>query len=80
MSPEEHPVLLTEPPNNSIKNKEKLIQVMFETFNVPKLYVATQGVLELYAAGRYTGTVLSSGEGCSHVVPIYEGFAINNAI
>jgi len=41
VSPEEHPVLLTEPPNNSIKNKEKLMQVMFESFNVPALYVAT---------------------------------------
>ena len=53
---------------------------MFESFNVPALYVATQGVLELYAAGRYTGTGLSCGEGCSFSVPIYEGFSIPSAV
>lgn len=28
---------------------------MFETFNVPAMYVAIQAVLSLYASGRTTG-------------------------
>lgn len=53
---------------------------MFETFNVPCLYVSMQGVCALYASGRTTGVVLDSGDGVSHTVPIYEGFAIPHAI
>lgn len=31
------------------------LQIMFETFNVPAMYVAIQAVLSLYASGRTTG-------------------------
>jgi len=53
---------------------------MFETFNAPAFYVAIQAVLSLYASGRTTGIVLDSGDGVSHVVPIYEGFTLSHAI
>ena len=46
---------------------------MFETFNVPAIYVSIQAVLSLYGSGRTTGVVFDSGDGVSHVVPIYEG-------
>ncbi len=55
-------------------------ETFFETFNVPALYVQVQAILSLYASGRTTGVVLDSGDGVSHAVPVYEGFAINHAI
>ena len=55
VSIEERPVLLTEPPLNPKFNKEKMVEIMFEAFEIPATYVAVQAVLSLYASGRTTG-------------------------
>ncbi|CAM9091382.1 unnamed protein product [Heterosigma akashiwo] len=77
---EEHPVLLTEAPLNPHSHSEKAAEVFFETFNAPALFCAPQAVLSLYASGRTTGVVLDAGDGVTHAVPVYEGFALPHAV
>jgi len=86
--PEDHYFLLTEPPLNPPENREFTAEVMFETFNVPGLYIAVQAVLALAASWTskqvtqktLTGTVIDSGDGVTHVIPVAEGYVIGSSI
>ena len=86
--PEQHHVLLTEPPLNPPENREYTAEIFFESFNVPGLYIAVQAVLALAASWiqnkeknySLTGTVIDSGDGVTHVIPVAEGYVIGSAI
>lgn len=79
VDPQEHPAMITEPPMNSKFAREKCSEIYFENFNVPSFYIGCQAVLALFALGNTKGIVFDSGEGCTHVVPIYEGYALPHA-
>ncbi|KAI7866359.1 actin, cytoplasmic 2-like protein [Spinellus fusiger] len=80
VAPEEHNVLLTEPPKNPLRNRERMSECMFETFDVPSVYLSMQAVLSLYASGRTTGLVLDSGDNTSYAVSIFEGYPIQSSV
>ncbi|XP_074603779.1 actin-related protein 3B-like isoform X2 [Brevipalpus obovatus] len=82
--PEDHCFLLTEPPLNPPENREYTAEIMFESFNVPGLYIAVQAVLALVASWTeeksLTGIVLDSGDGVTHVIPVADGYVIGSCI
>lgn len=74
IDPREHKIMLTEAANNPKKNRKMLVEAMFEKFNFAGVQVSVQAVLTLYAQGLLTGVVVDSGDGVTHVVPVYEGY------
>mmetsp|Transcript_46677 Transcript_46677/g.108783 ORF Transcript_46677/g.108783 Transcript_46677/m.108783 type:complete len:402 (-) Transcript_46677:128-1333(-) len=78
--PTQHPVLLTEPPYNPKQNREKMVEIFFESFQVPCLNVSISGVLALQGQGRTTGLVLDSGEGVTYTLPVFDGYALPHCI
>jgi len=72
--------MLTEPPMNPKSNREQLVETMFEHYGFKGVYVAVQAVLTLYAQGLFTGVVVDSGDGVTHIVPVYEGYVIPHLI
>mmetsp|Transcript_58162 Transcript_58162/g.138448 ORF Transcript_58162/g.138448 Transcript_58162/m.138448 type:complete len:393 (+) Transcript_58162:55-1233(+) len=80
VDPSQHALLLTEPPFNPKPNREKMVEIMFETFGVPSMNISIQGVLALQGQGRTTGLVLDSGEGVTYTLPIFDGFALPHCI
>jgi len=80
VAPEEHVVLLSEAPNNPKANREKMTQILFETFNVPAMQIFPAPALDLYCSGRTTGLVISIGAATIHAVPVYEGYVLPHAM
>lgn len=79
VAPENHPVLITEPPLNPKSNRETITNIMFENLKVPGMYIAIPAVLSLYASGRTTGIGVDSGDGVSCTIPIVEGYSVPDA-
>lgn len=80
LDPRQHPVLLTEVPLNPKNNRERLTQVIFESFSVPAMYLAQQAVLTLYSSGRTTGVVADCGSEVCQAVPVCEGQTLPHAV
>ncbi|XP_060619767.2 actin-like protein 7A [Anolis sagrei] len=76
--PEEHAVLISDPPLSPTTNREKYAEMLFETFNTPAMHIAYQSRLSMYSYGKTSGLVVESGHGVSYVVPIYEGYTLPN--
>jgi len=77
--PEEISILITESPLNPKKNRSKMAEILFETFNVEKIHIANTSMLGLYSYGKTSGLVLDSGFGLTTSVPVYQGYPLPHA-
>ncbi|CAE6434401.1 unnamed protein product [Rhizoctonia solani] len=78
--PAEHPVLMTEPAWNTQANRERMAEILFEEFQVPAFYIANNGVLSAFAAGKGTALVIDIGKSVASVVPVSDGFVLRKGI
>jgi actin-related protein len=79
--PHHQPLLLTEAIMNPKAAREKMVQIMFETFSVPALYTCSRPVLRLLASRRSTGVVVHCGDGADgSIVPIVDGQVLPHAM
>lgn len=72
IDPSEHKVLLTEPPLNPVENKKRMLENMFEKYGFAAAKVEIQAMLVLYAQGLINGVVVDSGDGVTHIVPVWD--------
>jgi len=75
----DHPIMITENVLSPKHHRERMMEIMMETFEIPAYYSTQQGVMTLYSAGRVSGIVLDSGDTLSQIVPVYEGYGIKHA-
>jgi actin-related protein 2 len=80
INPKDHKIMLTEAPLNPKENRKKTIQNMFEKYGFAGAHMSIQAMLVLYAQGLLTGVVVDSGDGVTHVVPVFEGFVPQHLI
>lgn len=78
--PEDHSVMMSETPLTSLVNREKMMEMMFETFKVPGFHLVSQNRLGLYSTCRTTGIVVSIGHNNSYIMPFCEAHSINYAV
>ena len=80
VDPMDHPLLIADSPVNTVEGREKIMEILFESFGVPALYFSVQGVMAMQSSGIVSGTVLDSGKELTYALPIYEGKPIRNAL
>ncbi|XP_045696839.1 actin-like protein 7A [Phyllostomus hastatus] len=76
IAPEEHAVLVSDPPLSPHSNREKYAEMLFETFRMPAMHIAYQSRLSMYSYGKTSGLIVEVGHGVSYVVPIFEGYPL----
>ncbi|KAI0561297.1 Actin-related protein [Gracilaria domingensis] len=69
----ENALLCAEPNHNGRKSRERIVELIFEKFEVPALYLARAAVLSAYANGKTTGLVLDIGHSGTSAVPVEDG-------
>lgn len=76
LNPSEHPLLSTEPAWATPASREKMAELVFEQEGCPAWYVACQGVLSAFAAGKGTALVVDVGHDLVSITPVYEGYVL----
>ncbi|KAM9960763.1 hypothetical protein ACTFIW_009913 [Dictyostelium discoideum] len=80
ISCDQYPILITDSPFNSKINRERMTQLLFETYNSKLASVTNRASLSLIGSGKESAIIAHCGFGESYSVPIYQGKIITKAM
>jgi actin beta/gamma 1 len=76
----DQPLLLADAPLTPRRMKEKMAELLFESFQVPSMSIIAQAMLVMYGYGRLDGVLVDSGHAMSHIMPMHQGFVVPHAV
>jgi actin-like protein 6A len=78
--PHEWPVLSAESSWSTYAQREKHMELMFETFQSPAMYIAKAGALSAFSAGRPTALICECSHSGSSATPVVEGRVLSRSV
>ena len=75
----ERTVIVTEPQYASDRDRARLAEIMFETYNVPALYMKSQSLLSMYSYNATTGIIVDIGDRLD-IIPLDSGYVIEKGV
>jgi len=79
VEPSQTPILISDQ-NSQNDHKEKIIEIVFESFGSPAFFTVKRGILSLLESGRKTGFVFSSGAEATELVPVCDGYVLQRGM
>ncbi|TPP42106.1 Actin family protein [Leishmania donovani] len=80
VTPDASPFLFLEPADQSRLARERLCELLFESFNIPLAGLLTNTAATLYSSGRTRGLALDSGAGRTCVAAVEEGYTLAHSV
>lgn len=77
VSPKELGCCLAIKNNPTIKEVEKMTQILFEEMDVAVIRMENEARLQIMSTGNITGLVIDAGHAGTVVTPVYEGYALS---
>lgn len=72
----EHPLLMTEQLWNTDSNRQKAMEIAFETLDVPAFYIVKRPACSIFASGKANGLVINVGAAVSTATPVVDGLVL----
>ena len=77
---DDSPLLMTEPGWNSVKAREKYIEIAMEEWGTPAFYLQKTGVLAAFASGKASGIIIDVGASHTSVTPVLDGMVLKKGV
>ncbi|CAL6412816.1 unnamed protein product [Bathycoccus prasinos] len=76
----EHPILLSEPVLTPEANREKIVELLFEKYKLPAVFLGKNPVLSCFASGKATGLSVDVGGRAATTCAVHEGYALVKSV
>ncbi|KAF2737946.1 Actin/actin-like protein [Polyplosphaeria fusca] len=77
---EDSPLLMTEPGWNTVKAREKYLEIAMEEWGTPAYYLHKTGTLAAFASGKASGIIIDVGASHTSVTPVLDGMVLRKGV